>query len=440
MGIGNLISNNVIKMEDGEERLGLSYKVKVNPGVEKVLVGVDGGSTQSRVTVMDSTDDTEALQEIYTIPSIHSQLEDSIEISPKSDSLYNNLDSWIINKNPGNTLFSKLRIIRGTKYIDANVGAARVNSTVQKIDTPAFYINIVDSIGYAMLMKYGENLKSKYECYLGVSLPPDNINSVPNRNKFLERLVGDYEWTSTELGVTITISIKGVETQTEPESEVKAHYALTGSEVPEYVVLFEGGGSTIGTEILINGQSLKSAAGTLAYGGTQLQINLGNIYRENVGGRTLGLGQLKKALETGVLKQGRNTNSVVKYIVQAKDEFSQKLFNDFTTEVVDNIRDFDLNLVDTFIFAGRLFREGEFEKVENPQSEDDKLLGYSIMTPLVKKLSQSAPNADYTRLEENLIPVGNLLEAYRQFGGYVFNSDEDEEVSTDVELSSNELE
>lgn len=405
-------------MEKGEEPLAKVYSPKVVHGKELVVVGLDGGSTQGRIIIADKKDyasDLEGeLNNVRIIPSIHSQIATNEEIRPKSEELYDCMDSWITNSIPApNSMFDKVRVVRGTKYIDANQGSARVNSSIQKIDTVAFYLNIIDTIAYGLITKY-DVLKEEYDVYLGISLPPDNVKSGANREKFEKRLMGKFIWENKDLNVSITINIKGVSEQTEPEAAVKAYFAMIDEDIPEYALLIEGGGSTCGVEVLMNGRSVDAASQTFKYGGTQLQKTLGDIYNDAEGGNELSLIHLKRALETGVLKIGRSNKDMVPYIITAKNEIAKKLFFDITTKVFDQTsRDFDFLSMETVLFSGRLFNSGEFEP------GDDGLTGYSLSEPLIKLFKQQNPSAEYKVIKNNLIPAGNFMEALRLFGGYL---------------------
>ena len=59
-----------ITIEYGEELLHQEYSPVVDRNkVENLVVGVDGGSTQTRVSFMRLADELNALEEVYVIPS-----------------------------------------------------------------------------------------------------------------------------------------------------------------------------------------------------------------------------------------------------------------------------------------------------------------------------------------------------------------------------------
>lgn len=431
MKFNSLQSKNTRKMEKGEELLGKVYCPRVVAGKRAILAGVDGGSTQTRVVLIDNTDDLDELENLRVIPSIYSTIEGSEEVVAKSDVLYDVLDSNITNTIASpNNIFDKVRVVRGTKLVDANKGSIKLNSSIQKIDSPVFYVNIIDALAVALVTKYSDNLCEEYDVYAGVSLPPDNLVSSKNKQKFLNRLQGTFIWENKDLGVKLTINIKGITVQTEPEANIKAYFAGE-QEIPELVFCLEGGGATLGTEILRNGLSVTSAARTFEYGGTHLQKLLGQEYVEAEGGRMPAQSQLKEALETGVIKVGRETKDVVSHIMTAKSSLANRIVADINDKVFDGQDNITIDQLHYFFFTGQLFEGGEFKKPENPVPGTEYISSYSLMQPIVEKLQSLAPSTAFKRISDNLIPKGNFLNALNDFGGYVFT----EGVADEVEES-----
>lgn len=427
MKFNSLQTKNTRKMEKGEELLGKVYCPRVVAGKKAILAGVDGGSTQTRVILVDSTDDLDELENLRVIPSIYSTIEGTDELVAKSDVLYDVLDSNITNTIAApNNIFDKVRVVRGTKLVDANKGSIKLNSSIQKIDSPVFYVNIIDAIAVGLVTKYPDTLCEEYDVYAGISLPPDNLVSTKNKQKFIDRISGTFIWENKDLGVKLTINIKGVSVQTEPEANIKAYFAEE-SEVPELVFCLEGGGATLGTEILRNGLSVTSAARTFEYGGTHLQKLLGQEYVEAEGGRMPAQSQLKEALETGVIKVGRETKDVVSHIVTAKTSLANRIVADINDKVFDGQDNITIDQLHYFFFTGQLFEGGKFEKPEVPVPGVKYIPSYSLMTPIVEKLKTLAPSTEFKRISENLIPKGNFLNALNDYMGYVFPQEEEVE-------------
>ena len=392
-------------------------------GKKTVIVGMDGGSTGSRCLIVDASDDNNeaALKTIYSIPSNLTITSESCEILPQSDALYENMDSTILNLKNGETIFDKVRVLRGTKSSDFNAGTEGINSSVQKLKTPAFYINMLDAIAYGLIKKYDGKLAQEYDVYVGCSLRPDDIVNKKNREEFLNNFIGSYVWRNLDLNVNMKINIKGASCQTEPEAAVKG-YGVTLNELPEYIALIEGGGSSIGVEILKGGRSVRSAAQTLPYAGAQLQNTVESLYLEENGGANFTTHDLKMALERGYFKVGRSTIDMVPYVKKAKDSFAKTIMADIKKQVFDRQSEVSIKQLETVLFSGKLFNGGEFEAVEG-----DELTSYSLSEPLTELFKEYNPSAEYEVLKDNLIPFGNLINALSYYGGYL------EEDETQVE-------
>ena len=193
--IMNFKANAKVVMEQGEERLYSTYKPTVEKErVENVIIGVDSGSTQVRTTICRLADEIEAFDNVYVIPSTFTELKDTSEIVSDDTKLYYNMDSIISNNIlPPYNKFDKARVLRGNKFINANGAVARINSSIQKVDTAAFYINIVDAIAYSLIMDSAERnmpMADVYKVSLSCSLLPDDVTSTKNQQTFINYFKG----------------------------------------------------------------------------------------------------------------------------------------------------------------------------------------------------------------------------------------------------------
>jgi hypothetical protein len=443
--VGSLSEKAKVEIDTNEEGLHEVYQVSVNKeenSVKSILVGVDGGSTQSRVTIMDEDDGQEALEEIYAIPSPHATLTGTEIIEPQSEKLRDNLDSIIIPKKNGlesNVLFDTVRVLRTTKLTSANKSEDRISSKKQKINTSSFYINIIDSIAYALIQKYKGKLERTYEVYAGVSLPPDDT-TVLNKEVFLKRLVNSYTWKSEVYGIEIVIDIKAAAIQTEPEGALKAYLAMKERDLPEYALGLDGGGRSSGVDILINGVSQSNAATAFKYGGTQLAMNLGQAYRDKFGGGEIDIAILSKALKTGTIKKGTNIIDISDLVIKVQDDFARTLYNSLSIEVFDKVVNMSLDQIELIVLSGRLFNNSVFPKLDEKDSiEDPKATprpdSYSVVIPLSKLIKADLPEVEIVTLEDNYIPAGNLIKAFTEYSGYVFSDEEEVE----AEVASDEV-
>lgn len=401
-------------LEDGLEELANSFEVpNVVPGKKSVLIGVDGGSTQTRVLVVDDKDgdNLEALSKVYAIPSTHSQIDTGESIEAQSDAIYSNMDSWIVNLiDAPNNVFDKVRVLRGTKCSDANRATVSISTSEQKIDATAFYVNLIDSVAYALIMKYnGKEMPNEFDVYAGISLRPDDLKGNLNEEKFLSRVLGTFVWKNE---VELKINIKGCNVNSEPESEVKGYYSWVSEDVPETVLLLEGGGSSFGVEVLQNGVRQKNLSRTLEYGGRRLKQIIEDLFVEQNGGGVLTEANLEQAVTEGRITRGRSLIDCAKIVKTAKKEFAQQIFNDVKAQIFDRQNKIKIQDLTSVVYGGRIFRDGVY---------DEDGTGYSLATPITENFKVYNDTAEYLVLDKNMIPFGNLLSALNDFGGYVFN-------------------
>ena len=415
----NLTNLNVKKTQFiplGEEGLFKSYDFANDDSEVNLLFAVDGGSTQTRVAVIE--EGGAGADEVFVIPSNMVPLKDDREIKPKSDYLYDQLDSALICQSKmTQTMIQRERIVRATKMIDTGLSPETISSTVQKIDESIFYINIVDSIGYALMQKYGNSIPKKVTCAVGVALPPDDMESTKNIDKFRDNLISTYRFIHNDSGVEIEIEIVNVAVETEPGAFVKAYYATTGEEVPEKVLCINTGGRSIGAAVLENSKLNDTASQTFAYGGNQYLAEIGKIYNNRQGGRAPKHHFLARAVQTGRLKTGNNSIDITSDIESAARVYGDRIFGDIVKNVCDRsgISLEDINVV---LVCGGMIRRGEH--------------GISLADYIGQKFEERSPYTEFVTVEDNLIPLGVALTVYGEFED-IFVGDAEEEVTEEVE-------
>lgn len=415
------------EIESGEEALHQAYSIRKVDKTLNLLVGVDGGSTQTRCYVVDDPNSEEYT--LHDIPSVASFVDSDIEIQPKGDNLYQQLDSTIIKQSTSKeAIFDKVRVVRGTKMLDYNKTEQRISSINQKIETPLFYINIVDAIGYAICQKYNGELPSYVKVAAGVALPPDDRNSSINTEKFFTQLIGKYTWEHKESGVQILIEIVGAKVLTEPEAFINGYHIREGEEFPGVELHVNMGGRSTGVELLIDGVLIDSASKTLPYGGTQLAENLGELLAKTRGGRAPQARALKKALETGFLKSGRSEIDITSEITAVKKEMAVRLKEDIKRVVFDMQPNYAPTDVEVFSVSGRTFEGGDYN--------------VSIATFLQEEFFKLSEFTEFQLCEGNYIPYGLVCEVFEDFGGILYENpgvedlDEEEELEDTVAVDS----
>lgn len=429
-------------IEQGEELLYQTYNPVVEKNkVEDIVVGLDGGSTQTRVCFMRLPNELSSLEEVYVIPSPLSILTDGNELKSKGELLYNNLESNIMNKalSPYN-IFDKVRVIRGTKLTDYGQIVSRINSSVQKVDTPAFYVNFIDAIGYGLVMDCharGAKLAGTYNVSIACSLPPDDVKSKKNSETFLKYIKNLFIWRYE--GKEININIVNCKITTEPEAAGKCAFTLLEEEIPEKSFVLDGGGRSIGSEILLNGEIFDKTSVAYRYGGTQLLQSLAQECISEFGGTAPSEEALKEALNTGLLRKGRSLQDISHLIMKCKDSLARTIYADVVTQVFDSQRDVALEDIETIVFSGRLFNSGDYD--------------YSIKEKFLELFKQRNPEVEVITLEDSyLIPIGNAIIAYLEFGKVldgniskvpefpVEEDEEDENEDYDVENAGDSVE
>lgn len=396
-------------IEPGEELLHQPYKFSNQPGKEaNILVGPDGGSTQTRAIILDLEDlgnFEESLSQVYVVPSLSMTVPDDRVLKPKSDNLYDNLESLLVNLNSQQeVLFRSARLIRGTKAFNSELSENRLGSSTQKTEDVTYYYNILDVIGYGLLMKYGDKVPEKVNVWFSGSLPPDDINEVNIRTRLKPNLTS-YRWSHLPSGVKIEINFQGVHILTEPEAYVKAYYAMADKVIPDYTLHLEGGGRSIGAEILVRGKSLDSAQETLEFGGTQLLNLINDLYVAKHGGRQLRRSQLEDSVRTGSLKDGNSSIDISDIIIAAKKEMAKQIVIGVRQKVFDQQSRVSIKDLNVISVSGRLF-----DKTPTPDGK-----GVSVADFLKEEFEALSPSTEFIHIDGNYIPQGLILEGILEF-------------------------
>ena len=408
------------RIEKGEEPLYEAITPIQGIGKKRFVAGFDGGSTQSRCLIIDDFENPD-LEDVKIIPSAVRKATDDREIPSVGRELINCLDSSIVDlTNRANSMISSARLLRGRKASDSTFPEMRLTSFTKKIDEEVFYLNIIDTLGYATMMKYAEDVPEEVDVYLGVALPPEDRAVSTLENKFINRLIGQYKWVNAEYGVCMKINIKEVVTDTESASQGKAYYLAVDEVMPANVISFMTGGRSGGVDYLAGGHSKGSAGITVKSGGRKLIQQLGKklVASENCPiNKELSESVLADALITGVVKQGKTGR--IDIVDELKELFSETAvtYMGILKNEVLNAAEVDLSSVEEIILSGRLFGRGEYD--------------CSIADYLVALIKQESPETEVRVCEENYIPLGLAFLAYTTFGGYL--EETEEEVAADSE-------
>lgn len=392
-----------------------------------IVVGVDAGSTETRVCLADFTDASicvdperpigtlETLSHTYIIPSTYASTSDNREILSDSPDIESNYDSTIMTVYSAaeHQMITRSRILRGRKMTDT-VGLVYryLDSSTNKSDNQIFYVNILDSIGYAVMQKYNKAIPLAVNMHIVLSVRPKEMTQ-QCRKRMIENLVGQFVFAWGNLN--INMNILSVDFTTEPEAQVfgttlmcDLKYAMDHEKNRKYVELadrlsdtssyihIEGGGSSIGVEVVRNGQLVDSCSSTFQLGGNYLcQVFIDRV--REILGRTATQDAAAEALWTDLLRDGREVIDVNSIVADCKNEVALNIVESLRHNVIDLNNWLSLRDVEFISLGGRLFRV------------DDR--GNSIAEYLKGYIQQVSPNTDVIVLEDNYIPQGNLITA-----------------------------
>lgn len=390
----------------------------------ELVAGVDAGSTQTRVCLADRKDAKLLMQEnvtpevylklrdeVYTIPSTFAVVGDEREIKPNSDNIEDNYDSHIIRVRTSavKPLVGSDRILRGQKIKDTmGLPLRYLDSSTNKMDNSIFYLNVLDGIGYALLQKYNGNVPQNVKIHLVVSVRPKELNSIC-QSKMNENFIGEFvfRWKS----VNINISIVSADYTTEPEAQITGTSAIADLAAivedsaeardlsqklgnSDSYIHIEGGGSSIGVEVVKNGNIVDAASSTFQLGGNYLTRVVMDRLRE-VKGRTMSEESVREAIVTCLLRNGREREDISEIIAAAKNQVGLDIIERLRHDVIDVSTDLSLLDMDFITLGGRLFNEDG--------------AGTSIGTYFAEYLRQISPNTEVIVLHDNRIPQGNLV-------------------------------
>lgn len=399
---------------DGLASLYREVKVNFTNEEKNLIAGVDGGSTTTRVVLLDDMKDVKALDVVYSIPSDFGIKEGDGILLPQSAELFDNMESSVLVKN--NDFLKDTKMLRGALKQNSPCTESHISSIDQKLDSAGFYLNMIDAIGYAVIQKFSDACPRVVNLYMGASLRPNDVNTESRRTQFINRIKGTYIWSNPFLDGVLTINIKRVDVQTEAEAQEKGFFLKARQKAPVCFATFEIGGSSIGTSIMKNGVKIDKAEKPLSYGGAQLLEILADNCRDSGKLDYLpSLSVLEEAINSGYLKEGTRKISIVKEICDAKDKLASQIAEDFRTEVLAKMGNFSFKEVEKVFFGGRVFKRGEFGEF----AKDDprvKANGYSLSIPLASELQKLNNGFVCSVIKTNLIPFSNCLLAAKKFG------------------------
>lgn len=404
----------------------------------EVVVGVDAGSTQTRVCMVDPgeawdflngevTEDTynALVSNVCVIPSTYAIVGDEREILPNSDALEDNYDSHIIciQNNAVKPLVGSERIVRGQKIKDASgLVTQYLDSSSNKMDNSIFYINILDGIGYTLLQRYNGRIPTNVNIHLIVSVRPKEMTQIC-KTRMNDNLIGSFvfRWQSAKIQLNIVDAFYS----TEPEAQVLGTASVMSvaaevfhddsfaqlSEKLDYsdsYMHIEGGGSSLGVEVIKGGKLIDSCSSTFQLGGSYLARVIIDRIRE-VKGRTVSEEAVNSAISTCLLRNGKEREDITDIIAAAKNALARLILERVRHGVIDQDLELSLSELDFITLGGRLF------------SED--AAGQSIGDYFAEYLAQVSPNTEVIVLRSNYIPQGNMIMGINEYTDFAKEGD-----------------
>lgn len=401
----------------------IEEKVRADKEPLELVIGIDAGSTETRVAVADASDiklfastDVEAIfkaikNHVYIIPSTFAMVKDEREIKPNSEVLSDNYDSRIIRvqSRAEEPLINTHRVVRGQKIKDSTGLVSRyLDSSTNKVDNEIFYINILDGIGYALLQKYSGQIPTSVKIHLVLSVRPQEMGKM-----LIDRLDSNlqgqfiFRWKNIQIHMEIATTTY----TTEPEAQIEGSRALldfeaqvTGSNEARILsdklnnsrsyIHIEGGGSSIGVEVILDGTLIDGCSSTFPLGGNYLITVMKDRLRETKG-RMISTEAATEAVKTGLLRNGRALEDVGEILSACKNQVGLDIVERLRHDVIDIMTGIALTDFELVTLGGRLFRRDE--------------TGVSIADYIAEYIQQLSPNTEVITLQDNYIPQGNLI-------------------------------
>ena len=392
-------------------------------------VGIDAGSTQTRVCIADLSERAVLTAEnaphrvleklencMYVIPSTYAVVPDEREIRPMSENIEDNYDSHIIRVRTKavEPMVNNDRIVRGRKITDASGLVPRFfDSSSNKMENSIFYTNVIDSIGYAILQKYSGKIPEAVRIHMVLSVRPQELETICIE-KMDSNFIGEFVFRWGDVNIRMHF-VRTIYT-TEPEAQLNGYTAIMNLraaalndedclEMAEKLnngdtfIHIEGGGSSIGVEVNKDGELRGACSTTFQLGGNYLIRVIRNRLR-SIKGRNISEDSVQNAIQSCVLKNGREREDISSVIADCKNDVGLQIFEQLRHDVIDTQGDIYLTDMDFITLGGRLFRE------------DD--CGNSIAYYFGEYVKQVSPNTEIIVLKDNYIPQGNLVKAVLQ--------------------------
>lgn len=388
---------------------------------EYLAVGVDGGSTHTRVNILSKTD-MDPL-DVKIIPSTCSLAGDE-EFVTNSERLIDNMDSVLIDTSGRvDAVFTTERVLRGRKMEDSGLSYLALSTTKQKIKEKLFYINIKDAIGYALCMKYHDRIPTKVTIALSVALPPDDMGSESNQNEFISKICGTYIWKGFGGHIEIEIDIQKVIMDTEPHAYALGYWLNKASNgelvdgIPKNVMCINTGGRSTGIDYIKNSYRVPSASLTYTECGKSFIKMLKDKIVDELGGRAPSDEAIKETLKTGLLPRGNSKLDMIEKIEVVADKYGEYFYKNLLNACdAADIQLVDLNEI---IVCGGLTQRGDYD--------------ISFTDKLGELVEIDSKDTIFTVCDYNWIPFGLAYSAFEAVKHTLLSNEEEDLAEEELE-------
>jgi hypothetical protein len=385
--------------EDSESMLMTNISdIKVDTEREETFYcGIDCGSTQTRIILVPESKvanpDLEEWFKVYAvIPSKSKNVEISEKLKPRSNLLFDNMDS-VFSINAGQTV----RLVRGAKINDVEIAEKELIASSKKVTSETLRYNIVDAIGYNLVQYYtklDQDIPGNIKILLSIALPPDDL--LDKDIEILRSQLSRFSWSLVgRMGGHIEVSITSLAAYSEPEAQATAYYLFAEGDVPEEVLLLESGGRNSAPVILVNGNPIGAVLKSIDQSGSKLLDKIGTAYVREYGGRMPSIRHLENAVKTGKIKTGNTYMDITPIIKSCKDQVAEDLYQRLLSEVLSKQTVVSLETLNEILLSGRVFLEGDYN--------------YSVASKFTSLVLQASPHTVVKVIQKNMIPQGLIL-------------------------------
>lgn len=329
----------------------------VSPALEFNL-GMDLGSTETRFKEFDFEDPLTG--EVLAIPSGIGIVGDISNVKSNSKKLEDVME-FLIKETTQNKTEQNLdyHFIKGNLINETRNVEIKRSSKVSKTLTEATYLDILVAITLQVIYKFNNQQLNytKITPSLAIALPVAEASNLKTVEEFKKRLTGIYEVKMPRINLSLIIQIKKENIFVDAEPNCVQFYLA--SKVPELdemtTITIDGGGKSTDFSYAYEGVLNTDVGYTGTYGGNTLETDVLQLYLKETGASAPKQSQINKALLTGQLTRGINTEDIFNIIDEEKELLSKRIFDDILNVV--NRADSSLEDINLFVFHGRLFTD-----------------------------------------------------------------------------------